>query len=111
MGLTWEDTGDLYIDEGKCAVCGKPTYRMGSEKGNSRRGEKEPLICNRCLLDLRGDMATELEVRRQLGNLEAQVQAVDSKVESRLDTRLWVLGIVLAVVLTVAGFFAGAYLT
>jgi hypothetical protein len=60
---------------------------------------------------MRGDMATELEVRRQLGNLEAKVERVESKLESSLSTRLWVLATLLAIALTVGSFFAGAYFT
>ncbi len=70
MPITIGDTDDLYIDKRTCAVCGKVTHRLGLDSVGLERGEKEPLVCNKCLLDLRGDMATELEVRRQLGNLE-----------------------------------------
>lgn len=110
MPITMGELQDVYIDRGNCAICGKPTYRLGLESSDLSRADKEPLVCTKCLIDLRGDMATELEVRRQLSNLETEIGSVSSKVNDRLDTRLWVLGILLAVALTVGGFFAGAYI-
>jgi hypothetical protein len=74
--------------------------RQGLESVDLARGEdKEPFVCNRCLVDLREDMATELEVRRQLTNLEAKTQG--------LETKLWNQSLAFNVVLAVGSFLAG----
>ncbi len=71
--------------------------RAGVRAGFARRSEAEVRALRepreapetaRYLVDLRGDMATELEVRRQLGNLEARVESVDGRVE-HTNTRLY----------------------
>jgi len=61
------DPEDAGYDEGPCSICGRPTVRPFLGRVEIARGEehKEPFVCNKCLVDLRGDMATELEVRRQ----------------------------------------------
>jgi hypothetical protein len=89
------DTGDLYVDKRQCVVCGKLTYRLGSESGDKERGEKEPLICNDCLAAIRRDMATEFDLRQRVGSLE---------------TRLWVLGLVVPFLLGVLGLLVGRFL-
>ena len=68
------------------------------------RGEdyEEPMVCNRCLVDLRGDMATELEVRRQLGTLEAKVEG--------LSTRQWILYFAFTLSFGTLTFLAGLWL-
>ena len=98
-----------------CAICGKPTTKTVIPSVDKARiaqvTDKEPSVCNKCMVDLRGDMVTELEVRRQLTSLEAKIHGVESKLENRLVTRVWFLGVVLAIVLTITGFLAGAYFT
>lgn len=46
-----------------CAICGRSAVRTYIDKVEEERGQehKEPTVCNRRLVDLRGDMATELE--------------------------------------------------
>jgi hypothetical protein len=70
MPITFADTDDLYVDKRDCAVCGNPTYRLGLESGDLARGEKEPLICNPCLITIRRDMHTEWELRGRVRSLE-----------------------------------------
>ena len=100
------DVGDTYLDEGLCALCGKPTVREGKDSVDRARGEEEPHVCNRCLVDLRGEMATELEVRRQLTTLEAKIE----RVEAKLDTRLWFMSMAFTVALSVATLVIGVLL-
>jgi hypothetical protein len=95
MGLTFDDTEDLYLDKRQCEVCGKPTYRLGLESGDQERGDKEPLICNPCLITIRRDMATEFDLRQQVHSLE---------------TRLWVLGFGFPVVFGIVGLLVGKFL-
>jgi hypothetical protein len=93
----------LYFEDGLCAICGKPTIRSGwddLEKAIGIDRDREPFVCSRCLVDLRGDMATELEVRRQITNLQATVTS--------LNTRVWVLSIRFSVFGIVVGFVLGA---
>ena len=97
--------GDIGFDDGRCALCGRPTVRPIIGAVEIARGEehKEPFVCNTCLLDLRGDMATGLEVRRQLGNLEARVQG--------FDTKLWNQSLAFNTALAVGSFLAGVIAT
>jgi len=95
MPITYADTDDLYVDKRNCAVCGKPTYRLGLESGDQARGDKEPLICNPCLITLRRDMYTEWELRGRVGSLET----------------LWkVYTSAFSVVFGLLGFLAGKFL-
>ena len=95
MPITIADTNDLYVDKRDCAVCGKPTYRLGLESGDEARGEKEPLICNPCLTTLRGDMYTEWQLRGRVKALET----------------LWkVYALAFSVVFGLLGFLAGKFL-
>lgn len=73
--------GDFGFDDGPCSLCGKPTVRPWVEDIDEARGADnvEPRVCNKCLLDLRGDMATELDVRRRLTNLEGTVKGATTK--------------------------------
>ena len=92
-----------YFEDGLCAICGKPTIRSGWGAVEEQAGvdrSRKPFVCSKCLVDLRGDMATELEVRRQMGNLEKRLQV--------LETKLWYQSLVLNVMLAIAGFLAGA---
>jgi hypothetical protein len=109
-GLKWGDLTDLYLDQRPCSICGNPTYRLGLESGDEKRGEKEPIVCNKCLVDLRGDMATELEVRRQMGKLEARVDTVSGNVD-RVSDRVWYSERWFNVAVTVGGFLAGVVAT
>lgn len=59
-------------------------------------------MCNKCLVDLRGDMATELEVRRQLNTLEAKVEG--------LGSRYLLLYFAFTLVFAALTFIAGLYL-
>jgi hypothetical protein len=43
MGITIDDTNDLYLDKRQCQICGKPTYRLGLESGDRERGERRNL--------------------------------------------------------------------
>lgn len=95
MPITWEDTGDLYLDKRQCVVCGKPTYRLGLESGDQDRAEKEPLICNKCLVSIRRDMATEFDLRQKVSSLE---------------TRLWVFGFAFPIVFGLLGLLVGKFL-
>jgi hypothetical protein len=95
---------DIVFESGDCAICGYPTLQTivpGHQKLREERGAKdrEPFVCNKCLLDLRGDMATELEVRRQLGNLEAKVEG--------LSTRQWFLYLAFTLAVGLLSFLAG----
>ncbi len=89
MPITFEDTDDLYLDKRQCAVCGKPTYRLGLESGDQDRGEKEPLICNECLISIRRDMATEFGLRQKVSSLETRAVCVSYELHARLCA--WVL--------------------
>jgi hypothetical protein len=95
MGLTFDDTTDLYLDKRYCKVCGKPTYRVGLESGDYERGEKEPLIYNPCLITIRRDMSTEFDLRQRVQSLE---------------TKLWVLGVGLSVTSSIAALLIGKFL-
>jgi hypothetical protein len=97
--------GEDGYEDGLCALCGRPTVRLIVGDVEIARGEeyREPFVCNKCLLDLRGDMATELEVRRQLGTLDARVQS--------LDTKLWNQTLAFNVALAVGSFLAGVVAT
>lgn len=85
-------------------ICGKETVAPFVEAVDRARGEgnEEPLVCNKCLVDLRGDMATELEVRRQLGNLEAKVEGYAWK--------QWILYFSFTLVFGILTFLAGLWL-
>lgn len=95
MPITFEDTDDLYLDKRQCVVCGKPTYRLGLESGDRDRGEKEPLICNECLVTIRRDISTEFDLRQKVASLEA---------------RLWVFGFAFSIVFGLLGLLAGKFL-
>lgn len=75
------DPEDVGFIEGDCVLCGKASLRPAMGEVDTARGKDnlEPIVCNKCLVDLRGDMATELEVRRQLGTLEAKVEGLSSR--------------------------------
>lgn len=94
MAITFEDTDDLYLDKRQCVVCGKPTYRLGLESGDQERGQREPLICNECLVSLRRDMATEISLRQKVSSLE---------------TRIWVLGFAFPVAFGILGLLVGKF--
>jgi len=95
---------DDYTEDGLCVICGKPTVRPGRESvDHARDADKEPFVCNRCLVDLRGDMATELEVRRRLTQLEA--------ITHGLQTKLWYQSNAFTVAMTIIGVLVGALLT
>jgi hypothetical protein len=70
MPITLGDFDDQYVDKRNCFNCGKLTYRMGLTSGDEARGEKEPLMCNSCLVVLRKDMYTEWELRQRVRELE-----------------------------------------
>ena len=74
------DPEDIGFDDGPCALCGRLTVRPFIGAVEIARGEeyKEPFVCNKCLVDLRGDMATELEVRRQIGALDARFHGLEA---------------------------------
>lgn len=97
-----EDGG---FEDGPCAICGRPAVRPFLENIEIARGEdhKEPCVCNKCLVDLRGDMATELEVRRQMTNLEAKTQGLEARFSNQ--------NLSLQIVLVVCGFLAGVAAT
>ena len=86
-------TSGLYVDEGQCQVCGQPTYRLGLDSADRERGDREPLICNPCLITLRRDMVTEFELRQKVRSLE---------------TKVWVYGIVFPVVFGVLALVVGS---
>lgn len=95
MPITFEDTDDLYLDKRQCVVCGKPTYRLGLESGDRERGDKEPLICNECLVSIRRDFATEFDLRQKVSSLE---------------TRLWVTGFAFPIAFGLLGLLVGKFL-
>jgi hypothetical protein len=95
MGLTIHDTEDLYLDKRQREVCGKSTYRLGLESGDKERGDKEPLICNPCLITIRRDMHTEFDLRQ--------------KVQS-LNTKVWLLGVAFPLTFGVVCLLIGKYL-
>jgi hypothetical protein len=86
-----------------CVICRRLTVRPFVASVDRGRGEehREPLVCNKCLLDMRGDMATELEVRRQLGVLEATVTGY--------EWRQWILYFAFTILLAALTFIAGLY--
>jgi hypothetical protein len=79
-----------------CRICGRSASALYTEATD------EPIICNRCIVDMRKDMTTELEVRRQLGNLEARVEG--------LNTRQWILSFVFPITLGLLMFLLGLWL-
>ena len=95
MPITLAEIEELYLDKRQCQICGQPTYRVGLESGDRERGEKEPLICNPCLITLRRDMATEFELRQRVNSL---------------GTKVWVLGIGFSVAFGLAMLLLGAFL-
>ena len=62
--VTGPDDGGY--EKGLCALCARLAVKLFLGSVDIARGDehKEPVVCNKCLVDLRGDMATELEVRR-----------------------------------------------
>lgn len=92
-----------FID-GDCVICGKPSLRPAVGAVDIARGKDnlEPIVCNKCLLDLRGDMATELEVRRQIGNLESRIEGYAWK--------QWILYFAFTLVFGALTFIAGLWL-
>src|SRR5687767_10377396 len=99
MGMTIHDSADLYVDKRQCVKCGKPTYRLGLESGDRERGEKEPLICNPCLITLRQDMHTEFELRQQV-----------QKLQTKFWVLFWFLGIAFPVAVSLASLLIGKFL-
>lgn len=99
----WEK-GNMGWEMDTCVICGKWTSRAFIEGLDELRdeGNKEPFVCNKCLVDMRGDMATELEVRRQLSTLEAKVEG--------LGTRQWILGFAFSLAFAALTFIAGLWL-
>jgi hypothetical protein len=97
-------SGDIGIDGGLCVLCGRPTVRPVVSGVEEARGEeyREPFVCNKCLVDLRGEMATELEVRRQLGALEAKVEGYAWK--------QWILYFAFTLAFGALTFLAGVWL-
>lgn len=86
-------------------MCGKHTGAASIEaveEGVARRTNNKPMVCNKCLVDLRGDMATELEVRRQLGTLEAKIEGYAWK--------QWILYFAFSLALAALTFVAGLWL-
>ena len=95
-----------FENEGTCAICGHPTAGWVSPKTQAARRAKgvneEPFVCKKCLVDLRGDMATELQGRRRLTNVEGQIHSV--------NTELWVTGLALTLAVALLGFLAGQFI-
>jgi hypothetical protein len=102
MTLPRDETGNAYFEDGNCGICGKLTVRTGFTGVDAVRGDREPFVCNKCLIDLRGDMATELEVRRQLGNLEAKLEGYAWK--------QWILYFAFTLIFAALTFVAGLWL-
>lgn len=59
----------------------------------------EPFICNRCLVEMKKEVYTELELGNRVTSLEAATEA--------LGTRVWVLSTLLGVFGIVVGYVLG----
>ena len=42
-------TEKLYVERAECAICHRPTVRVGLESVDDARGKKEPVVCGDCL--------------------------------------------------------------
>ena len=61
---------------------------------DQERGDKEPLICNPCLITIRRDMYTEFDLRMQVQSLQ---------------TKIWVLSIGLSTASAISGLLIGKF--
>ena len=100
---TYEDLDQLYLEDGNCAICNKPTVRAGMERVDLARDDKEPFICADCLVDLHKASHTKLTVLQRIGLLEAKAERIESKV----DTRAMILNLAFTIALAGLAFLAG----
>jgi len=96
-----QETGDIRLSTGLCEVCGKPTSSplMALDTTDEAPTHDEPYICNRCLVDIKTQVYTELEVRNRVTHLESEVKV--------LGTKVWVLSTLFALCGIVIGFVLG----
>ena len=45
------ETGNFYVEQTRCAVCNRPTARIGIPEIDAMKG-KEPAICGFCLVEM-----------------------------------------------------------
>ena len=83
-------------------MAGSPHQTLSSVgRGTDEEPEHdEPFICNRCLVEIKREVYTELELRNRVTNLESEVKG--------LGIRVWVLSTVFALFGIVIGFILGA---
>ena len=95
---------ELVLSTGLCAACGKPTSSaLVAEVADGETPEhNEPFICNRCIVEIKKEVYTELEVRNRVSALESKVNG--------LETRVWILSILFSFFGIVIGFVLGAAL-
>src|SRR5918998_4284908 len=93
---------DLSFSTGDCASCGKPTANplVALVAEDEKPEHDEPFICNRCLVEIKREVYTELELRNRVTILETGIQS--------LETRTWVLSTIMGVFGIVIGFVLGA---
>jgi hypothetical protein len=93
---------DLSFSTGDCASCGKPTANplVALVAEDEKPEHDEPFICNRCLVEIKREVYTELELRNRMTRLETRVD--------NLGTRVWVLATIYGLFGIVVGFVLGA---
>ena len=97
---------ELAFSTGNCATCGKPTSNalVALVADDEEPEHDEPFICNRCLVEIKREVYTELELRNRVTQLEAEVKG--------LGTRVWVsaalFGFLFGLFGIVAGYVLGA---
>ena len=103
------DLTQLYLEDGNCAICNKPTLRAGMEKIDQARGNKEPFICADCLVDLHRASHTKLTILQRITHLEARAERIEGKIDNMvsrqsrsLDFAYLFLGVLLGALL---GYF------
>ena len=45
------ETSDFYVEQTQCAICNRPTLRIGIPKIDAMKG-KEPVVCGFCLVKI-----------------------------------------------------------
>jgi hypothetical protein len=90
-----------YAGTGTLIVCGRETSSplVARVADDEEPKHDEPFVCNRCLVEIRKEVYTELELRNRVTNLETETK--------NLGTRVWVLSTLFAVFGIVIGFVLG----
>ena len=96
-----KERDNISFSTGLCASCGKPTSNalVALVADDEEPEHDEPFICNRCLVEIKREVYTELELRNRVTNLESEVKG--------LGIRVWVLFTVFALFGIVIGFILG----